>query len=591
MAFLLCITFAFGGVAFAGCENDTPSGNAYYTVVYDLNYEGAGSRAVSVQAGTAANEWRANRAGYLLNGWYTDEACRSKFDFGQAINKNRTLYAGWRENPGTVAVTFDFGYDGAEDVIIEVEKDTRIQDRYIPEHDRLGMTFTGWYADAGLTEEWDFSADQVNDNMTLYAGYEYDPSYLERDENGDIVYNNVNVQVWNAMHAFKVPNAPLQQLADDFNRLYEGQITVTITTDLTSQEGTMLRIQDSPAMIQTSNNYYSIADVMSVAGIEFSNDDYYEGASRECMVNGVMKQLPVWGRPAYIVYNRSLMQKYGGRALPSNYTQLSEVLQAAYAGESASNPQFRSILSNNGWSYSEAPSYAAFIQNDADYYVYEDGYYVNKWEGEVFDRAVEAMQITYDLFGAEGDCHGNIGYSGNADPVNAVAAGNALMTLITWPADNESRIAADSNLDVMPVSGLFTDDTGEKAMGIPVHTFGFGFYRHATAVSPVQMCAGALFADYVAKNAFEFVEHGMIPLGKDAAQNAAYADSDDAVTNLLKKAAPPENLYTIVGNLSIKSIINTTAAEGFILPILEGDGSNIVQEMERLRIEILRQAY
>ena len=116
---------------------------------------------------------------------------------------------------------------------IEVEKDTRIQDRYIPEHDRLGMTFTGWYADAGLTEEWDFSADQVNDNMTLYAGYEYDPSYLERDENGDIVYNNVNVQVWNAMHAFKVPNAPLQQLADDFNRLYEGQITVTITTDTT----------------------------------------------------------------------------------------------------------------------------------------------------------------------------------------------------------------------------------------------------------------------------------------------------------------------------------------------------------------------
>ncbi len=591
MAFLLCITFAFGGVAFAGCENDTPSGNAYYTVVYDLNYEGAGSRAVSVQAGTPANEWCANRTGYLLNGWYTDEACQNKFDFGQAINENCTLYAGWRENPGTVAVTFDFGYDGAEDVIIEVEKDTRIQDRYIPEHDRLGMNFTGWYADAGLTEEWDFSVDQVNDNMTLYAGYEYDPSYVERDENGDIVYNNVNVQVWNAMHAFKVPNATLQRLADDFNRLYEGQITVTITTDLTSQEGTMLRVQDSPAMIQTSNNYYSIAEVMAVAGIEFSNDDYYEGASRECMVNGVMKQLPVWGRPAYIVYNRSLMQKYGGGTLPSNYTQLSEVLQAAYAGESASNPQFRSILSNNGWSYSEAPSYAAFIQNDADYYVYEDGYYVNKWEGEGFNRAVEAMQITYDLLGAEGKCHGNIDYAGNADPVNAVAAGNALMALITWPADNESRIAADSNLDVMPVSGLFTDNTGTKAMGIPVHTFGIGFYRYATAVSPVQMCAGALFADYVAKNAFEFVEHGMIPLGKDATQNAAYADSDDAVANLLKKAAPPENLYTIVGNLSIKSIINTTAAEGFILPILEGDGSNIVEEMERLRIEILRQAY
>ena len=32
-----------------------------------------------------------------------------------------------------------------------------------------GRTFAGWYYDAEYTERWDFEADKVEDNMTLYA--------------------------------------------------------------------------------------------------------------------------------------------------------------------------------------------------------------------------------------------------------------------------------------------------------------------------------------------------------------------------------------------------------------------------------------
>ena len=36
---------------------------------------------------------------------------------------------------------------------------------------RSGYTFTGWYSDADLTTAWDFEADTVSGDMTLYAGW------------------------------------------------------------------------------------------------------------------------------------------------------------------------------------------------------------------------------------------------------------------------------------------------------------------------------------------------------------------------------------------------------------------------------------
>lgn len=37
---------------------------------------------------------------------------------------------------------------------------------------REGYTFSGWYADEARTRAWDFVADTVEQNMTLYAGWE-----------------------------------------------------------------------------------------------------------------------------------------------------------------------------------------------------------------------------------------------------------------------------------------------------------------------------------------------------------------------------------------------------------------------------------
>ena len=37
---------------------------------------------------------------------------------------------------------------------------------------RDGYSFTGWYKDIYLNEQWDFGKDTVTDNMVLYAGWQ-----------------------------------------------------------------------------------------------------------------------------------------------------------------------------------------------------------------------------------------------------------------------------------------------------------------------------------------------------------------------------------------------------------------------------------
>lgn len=589
-AFALCLVMLFGSVAFVGCGK--AADGTYYVVSYDLNYDGGGTRSMHMPVGAEVADWKATREGYNLTGWYSDAGATKAYDFGKKLDKDLTLYAGWREKPGVAAVTFDFGCRGAVNRTIETEKEKTIDTRYIPAHERLGMNFTSWYTDTARTARWDFTADKVTESMTLYAGYEFDPRFVARDGQGNIVYENVNVQVWNAL-AWFLPHAKLEKLAEDFNAQYEGKINVNVVSEFTTQEAVMLRLQQTPELMTSIDNYYSIADVFDAAGIEFTYDDWYAGASKESVKGGVMMQLPMAGIAPYIVYNKTLMKKYNGdRPLPQNYTQLSRLLREAYAGESGGNENFAALVSTRDWTFKEAPSFVAFMQNDAPYYRYDgkNGFY-NDWiDPAVKARAETAMTNTYNLFGADGADHGNATYSWDGAAIDAVKKGNALMAMTSW-RDAASIVAGDSELDVMPVSGLFTDETGAAAMSVPVHTMGFAFYKHASSVNSAQMCAAALFADYVVKNAYVFAEDAFVPLHRSAAENAAYADSENAVVKLLRTVCNPEYFVTLDGNKNLKPIVNTTVAEGFLLPMLSDEAPNVAALTETLRVQVTGQVY
>lgn len=576
LVLLLGVFLAAGPLAMAACgpTEEEPVAKSEYTVIYDLNYDGAESRTVTVAAGTRATNWKPTRSGYTFVAWYLDAACTegNEFNFGNYINEDITIYALWEKDAARYTVTFDLNYDGAAaPIAVSVTENSLIGEAQLPSCPRLGMEFGGWYRDAGCTDEWDLASDRVTGNVTLYASYVPDDS-VPRDEDGNVVYNNVDVTVWVNSDFFGL-NGYLQTAVAQFNAAYDGEIHITLTTDLVQSEAGV-RIQQQPGINVTNSTYYSVSDIYDFAGIEYSASDWYAQAARDSYVNGALYSVPLAASVPYFVYNKELMQEYNGSdPLPSSYSELSALLAEVYAGESTSDPDFRTVVTNRSWTFKEATSYVAFIQNDADYYVYENGAYVNKWsDPAVYANALTALTNTYNLFGDYGADKGiSSGFDEEYYDTNAISrvqAGTAFMGLINI-GGSTSRVYSNSNLAVLPLSGLFADGDKAQADQIPVHTIGVQFYKEATNVSLTEYAAGAVFADWLTENCLNFARAGWYPLRKSLAESDDFQNSTNSVIRLLLQAGDPENFRTLDGYVNGKSIFNTTAAETYIVPLLD----------------------
>lgn len=588
LALSLAIITAFCALFTVACDETKTDGKESYNVTYNLNYDGADSRVYPVQTGTTAPEWKATREGYRLEYWTTDQSGKEKYDFSSKVYQDLSLYAVWRVKPGIATVTFDFGYAGATNKVIETEKEGVVLEKYKPRHERYGMELEGWYTDKSLNNEFIFGETVVNDNITLYAKYKYTIN-IPRNTDGSIKYDNTQVYIWNSVSHVCSPTI-LQQLADEFNTANEGKIIVTTGTALLNQQDVFLRIQQSPEQMRCYTTYYPIADIYSFAGLDVSNDDFYEGATNECKNKGVLLQVPVAAYVPYLVYNKALMEKYSD-TLPTTYSELSAILQKAAEGES-SNASFKSIITSSQWMYKEAPSYTAFSQNDANYYNYENGVYINNWLKEgVMDRATTAMTVTYDLFGVNGLNKGGTVDTDNMNNIyDTVKSGNALMGMISWTGVQDA-IANDSSVGVISMSGLFTDIDGQAKDRVPVHTWGIGFYNNADNVlaDSLKTCAAAEFAKYVSENAYRFAETGCLPLNKKAIENQSYVNSTNKAVQLLRNVLKPENYYTLPGSSNLKTLVNATAAEGVIMPLLADTNatrSMLVEKTQELYAQV-----
>ncbi|MBQ8372396.1 MAG: InlB B-repeat-containing protein [Clostridia bacterium] len=116
------------------------------------------------------------REGYILEGWYTDAANTTKFNFEtDSVTSNMTLFAKWVAIKPVV--TFDTG-DGSK-----VESQTLAYNGTAtkPKNPTLtGYTFGGWYTDEEYTEPFDFTTTVISD-ITLHAKWakiEYTVSFV-----------------------------------------------------------------------------------------------------------------------------------------------------------------------------------------------------------------------------------------------------------------------------------------------------------------------------------------------------------------------------------------------------------------------------
>ncbi|MBO5192390.1 MAG: leucine-rich repeat protein [Bacteroides sp.] len=159
------------------------------TFVVNFNTTFSSVDSLTLMGGDKVTEPQVDIPGHTLDGWYTDKNYKTKWDFdNDTVTSDITLYAKWDNMNRNV--TYQMNYEKADySTTAEVgTKLTRPADPMWPDH-----VFEGWYKDAALTTEWNFSTDVMPDNdITLYAKWReeigYDPYVVGSTSSGDVTF-------------------------------------------------------------------------------------------------------------------------------------------------------------------------------------------------------------------------------------------------------------------------------------------------------------------------------------------------------------------------------------------------------------------
>ena len=144
-----------------------------HTVSFDCGSQAAESTKVVVQHGEKVTPPADPKAdGYQFEGWYTQKNGGVKFDFGQSITEDVTVYAHWSEVKPDHTVYFNCGgkAEGSTKVVQYGEKVTPPAD---PKAD--GYRFEGWYTQENGGVPFDFDKI-ITEDVTVYAHWSVKPA-------------------------------------------------------------------------------------------------------------------------------------------------------------------------------------------------------------------------------------------------------------------------------------------------------------------------------------------------------------------------------------------------------------------------------
>ncbi len=145
-----------------------------YTVSFDNNGYGTKPEDQKVKKGRKAAEPAAlEEENFIFGGWYKEATCENRFDFGEAVNENITLYALWTEKKADTeyyTVSFDLsGKDGTAPSKQVIEKGGYVFRPADPEVE--GCVFKGWHKDDDSENIFDFDT-AVTEDILLIAKWE-----------------------------------------------------------------------------------------------------------------------------------------------------------------------------------------------------------------------------------------------------------------------------------------------------------------------------------------------------------------------------------------------------------------------------------
>lgn len=574
---LAFVALLMGG-ALTACGNTTSAQPTLevkdsYTFIFDVNYDGGKDRTISVDHGKKASYYNARRSGYILDNWYNEEACTSKFDFSTAIIKDTTVYAKWIKEEDVINydVTFDFNYayEGAP-YILSVRNGTVIESDEIPTSTRLGFEISGWYLDEACTQPFNL-ATPITGNTTLYAGYERSTE-IKYDTNGDPIFENVVIN-YACVESFGISD-DMKNIINLFNLQYDGKIKVNLVEQTNDSDSTIsLKFHQSEVFTRTSNTYYSMAEVLDLAGVDFDETQYYKNQIADSYMDGRLFTMPIGSFVPMIYYNKDLMNKYNSSGvLPTNSADMLALLKAVDSGEAAAQGSnwTDALVMSEGWDMKEITSHAIYVQNDANFYKDVNGELKNEWldsEGKIKDNVFNAVKrfreffVSTNSYNAPGKVEGTYD-KGMAQYVN-VGAGKAFMGISGIPTQYPyygtgaglTDSAIFNKIGAMPLSNFFAvDNSKECADDIFVKNFALGVYKSGPK-DLNKIAAAGVFANYVSQNLKDVMNKAIYPANKNL-QAKVFESTDYRVTNILRNCGKPENFICYPGHPSEYQIFN-----------------------------------
>jgi len=144
-----------------------PSGS--FTVNFDSNGGSSVDMQITQSGSMADRPVDPTRVGHTFDGWYKENTFTNTWNFTtDTVTANITLYAKWNA-VGTTTYTVTFNSNGGTAVssITNVAHGSIISSPADPT--KANNTFGGWFRDPDLINQWNFGANTVTANITLYA--------------------------------------------------------------------------------------------------------------------------------------------------------------------------------------------------------------------------------------------------------------------------------------------------------------------------------------------------------------------------------------------------------------------------------------
>lgn len=178
----------------------TPTVLVYNTVTFNSNSGSAVALQSIVSGGVASRPANPSNVGYTFVDWFSDAGLSTTYNFSAPIVTDIILYAKWTTN--TYNVTFNSN-GGSAVSSLSVPYDT-FATRPVPDPDKAGYTFAGWYSDSGLTTLYGF-VTTVTSNLPLYAKWTTNSYAVTFNSNGGSAVSSQSVP-YNTLATRPIPD-------------------------------------------------------------------------------------------------------------------------------------------------------------------------------------------------------------------------------------------------------------------------------------------------------------------------------------------------------------------------------------------------